>query len=163
MSEPSNRSAPYVLSPGEACGPARAVGGRIRLLAGSQQTGDAVTVFEAELDKGGPPLHVHDVHDESLLVLSGTLLVRVGDETHELGPGAFVWLPKGVPHAFANPSDEPAHVISVSAPSGVETFLTDQFDYFAGLGGNPPEPAKVAAIAEKHSGRLIAPPILEAP
>src|SRR5688572_18923420 len=125
MQAEPERAQPYIMRPGEACGPARAVSGSMRLLAGTNQTGGTVTVFEAELDKGGPPLHVHDVHDEMLLVVSGTLLVRLGDETQEVGAGSFAYLPKGVPHAFANPSDTPTRVVAVSTPSGVETFLTE--------------------------------------
>ena len=162
MPESASRSAPYFLSPGEECSPARLAGGNMRLLAGRNQTGDTVTVFEGEiLRKGGPPLHVHDVHDEMLLVVSGTLLVRAGDDTQELGPGAFVWLPKGVPHTYANPSDAPVRVVSISAPGGVEAFLTEQADYFAGLAGNPPDFAKLAEIGAKYSGRVVGPPILE--
>ena len=59
----------------------------------------------------GPPLHVHDEDDECLYVIDGHLLVQVGEERHDLGPGCFAWLPRQVPHTFANVSDSPVHLV----------------------------------------------------
>jgi mannose-6-phosphate isomerase-like protein (cupin superfamily) len=48
------------------------------------------------------PLHVHHGDDEAWYVLEGMLRFRLGDEVCEAGPGAAVWAPKGVPHAYGN-------------------------------------------------------------
>lgn len=48
------------------------------------------------------PLHVHHLDDEAWYVLEGALRFRIGEETHELGPGGAAVAPKGTPHAYAN-------------------------------------------------------------
>ena len=46
------------------------------------------------------PLHVHDVTDEFVFVLEGSLRITVDDVVHELGVEESVFLPRGVPHRF---------------------------------------------------------------
>ena len=41
----------------------------------------------------GPPLHIHEDTDECFYVVEGRLLIQVGEDRHELGPGCFAWLP----------------------------------------------------------------------
>ena len=52
------------------------------------QEGDGTTSTEAAISEvgvgTGAPLHTHE-DDELIVVLSGTLSVRYGDETHEVG------------------------------------------------------------------------------
>lgn len=47
----------------------------------------------------GAPLHYHE-DDELIVVLEGTLEVRLGDEVHRVGPDHTVVVPPGVPHGF---------------------------------------------------------------
>ena len=52
----------------------------------------------------GVESHVHDVEDDSFLVLDGTLSLTVGDDDREVqaGPGTFVLVPAGTAHAIVN-------------------------------------------------------------
>ena len=59
----------------------------------------------------GPPLHVHHETDEFFYVIDGHLLVQAGQERHDLGPGCFAWLPRQIPHTYANVSASRAHVV----------------------------------------------------
>ncbi len=54
----------------------------------------------------GPGRHVHTHEDEGIYVISGILTVEVGDQRYEAGPESLVWLPRGVPHIFANLGEE---------------------------------------------------------
>jgi mannose-6-phosphate isomerase-like protein (cupin superfamily) len=56
-------------------------------------------------------LHVHERLEETWFVLSGELDFRVGDQTFTAGPGATVFVPPHVPHAFAN---HPTRMLSPS-------------------------------------------------
>ena len=49
---------------------------------------------------GGMPLHTNSVEHEQY-VLSGRARVRVGEDTHEVGPGSVLYIPGGVPHDYA--------------------------------------------------------------
>lgn len=46
------------------------------------------------------PLHSHAHEDEIWFVLEGEIAFILGDETRIGGPGAFVYIPRGVPHTF---------------------------------------------------------------
>ena len=86
-----------------------------------------------------PPLHVHEDADECFYVVEGRLLVQVGEERHELGPGGFAWLPRQVPHTFANVSARPVRLLGIAVPGGIEELFAEQSAYFAQLQG-PPDP-----------------------
>jgi quercetin dioxygenase-like cupin family protein len=49
---------------------------------------------------GEPPLHAHAREDEFFYVLEGEVTFKIGDDLTQVGPGAFVWAPRNVPHAF---------------------------------------------------------------
>lgn len=158
----TQRSAPYVLGPEESIRPQRYPGGAMLLRVGAQDSAGALSVYEAQLPPGvpGPPLHVHDDEDEAIYVLSGTVLVQLGDDRHEVGPGSFAWLPRGVPHTFANVGDEPARGIGINTPGGIEAMFNEQAEYFAALGeGEPPDMERLAEMAARHGSRVVGPPI----
>ena len=81
----------------------------------------------------GPPPHLHTREDESFVCLAGKLEVSLGDETFELVHGDYLFLPRDVVHAFRNPYDEEARVISVVSPAGLEA-------YYQALADLPPGP-----------------------
>ena len=65
------------------------------------------------------------------------------------GPGAFMWVPEGVPHAFANRTDRPARMFfQSSVPGGHENY----FEELAQLlrAGGPPDPAAVADLRLRY-------------
>jgi quercetin dioxygenase-like cupin family protein len=57
----------------------------------------------------GPNLHRH-AYDETFVILEGSVLVRVGDESLEGGPGDIVIGPAGTPHGFTNRGPGPARL-----------------------------------------------------
>lgn len=157
----SERSAAYVLGPEEGIRPQRYPGGPMWLRVGAVESAGALSFYEAVIPPGaaGPPLHVHTDEDEAIYVLSGTVVVQLGDDRHELGRGSFAWMPRGVPHAFANPGDEPARGLGISTPGGIEEMFNRQATYFDSLAeGEQPDMARLAELSAPH-GRLLGPPI----
>jgi quercetin dioxygenase-like cupin family protein len=95
-----------------------------RLLSGDQ-SGGALDVSLITQPPGiATPLHVHSREAEAFYVLEGTLLYRAGDDLHELGPGSFIYLPSGVPHAFRITGRKPVRFLGLVAPAG----LMDLYD-----------------------------------
>ena len=74
------------------------------------QEGDGTTSTDASISEvgvgTGAPLHAHE-DDEIIVVLSGTLSVRYGDETHEVGADHTIVVPPNVPHGFTAVGDGP--------------------------------------------------------
>ena len=62
------------------------------------------------------PLHKHVMHSESIYVLEGNGLFQLGDKTLEVGPGDYIKVPEGVPHALKVVSQVPLKAISIQAP-----------------------------------------------
>jgi len=48
---------------------------------------------------GGMPRHTNTVEHEQY-VLRGRARIRIGDETHEVGPGTVLYIPAGAPHSY---------------------------------------------------------------
>ena len=108
---------------------------------------------------GGPPLHVHHVQHEAIHVMTGRLLVRIGDRTFTLETGGFAYMPAQIPHAFLNLTDEPAEIVVVFTPGGGHRFFEE-------LGPATrcasPDRAQIAAIFERHDMTLLGPPLTAA-
>jgi mannose-6-phosphate isomerase-like protein (cupin superfamily) len=98
------------------------------------------------------PLHVHAHDDELHVVLEGTIAMRCGDRDFTAASGTVAFLPRRVPHAFRNPGDAPARLLTVFTPGGFD-------DLVAELRGMPPADAgdetKRDVIRARHGIRII--------
>ena len=103
-------------------------GNQIAFLADAEETGGALGAIEftAPHAFAGPPPHVHRGFHDVVVVLEGTIDVRLGDEAYTAGPGAFVHAPPGVAHTFSNPSDEPLRFLNLYVPGGFERFFRER-------------------------------------
>src|SRR5215471_14947366 len=63
----------------------------------AEDSGGTLSAFELHaLPQSGPARHVHHREDEWYYVLAGDFIFHAGDEQHQLGPGASIWLPRGI-------------------------------------------------------------------
>jgi quercetin dioxygenase-like cupin family protein len=99
------------------------------LKAEGRHSGGTLTVYEATLGprRAGPPVHIHRTADEAFYVLAGEMTFQVGEATHTLPVGSFVFVPHGVAHTFWNEGLESARQLTFFTPSGIE-------DVFEALG-----------------------------
>jgi mannose-6-phosphate isomerase-like protein (cupin superfamily) len=65
----------------------------------SEASGGAFSLFEEVSPLADTPLHMHRDEDELFYVLEGEHVFRVGDDEFRVGPGGFVFAPRGVPHS----------------------------------------------------------------
>lgn len=61
---------------------------------------------------------------------AGVLTFVVGDRRFEASAGELVWLPRQVPHTFANLGNEPVWAFGVTTPAGLEGMFAEQGAYF---------------------------------
>jgi quercetin dioxygenase-like cupin family protein len=121
----------------------------------AQDTAGQLCIFEyTGAAKGGPPLHVHPKQDEVFYVLAGEYLFQVGSERHTLGPGDTIFLPRGVPHTFAQLTDA-GRLLFLMQPAG------KMEAYFQVLGAlaAPPSPPEGAKIFADHEMEVVGPPL----
>ncbi len=145
-----------------------------RIKLDGDQTGGRFALWENVLPRGAaPPLHSHP-QDETLYVLDGQLtawvvepeLARDESEppawvaTHgrACGPGAVVFAPGGVPHAFRVESDT-ARVLVLSTPAGIEDMVRGlsepaQWPWLQPPPDGPRVPAERLAAVESATGMV---------
>ncbi|MFB7470420.1 cupin domain-containing protein [Kitasatospora sp. NPDC056184] len=125
-SEPQAGPAVRVVGPGE--GEKIVLGTtQMRVLEDGSHTGHRLAIAESVLapHAQGPPQHRHGRHDEGFYILSGTVRFTVGDEDHDAGAGTLVVVPPGTPHTFANPTDQPAVMLSTFTPDLYVQYFRD--------------------------------------
>ncbi len=118
------------------------------------ESADAYALIESEVPpNGGPPLHLHRREDESFYVLAGTYECRVGERGIQLGPGGYVFGPRGVPHTYRNVGPTPARHLVIISPPGFEKFLEALSAWPAG----PPDMPALARLAAEDDLSFVSP------
>lgn len=114
---------------------------QMRLLEDGSTTEHRLGVGEATLPThtDGPPQHRHAEHGEGFYVISGTARFTVGQTSYDAVPGTLVMVPPGVPHTFANPSDQPTVLLNTFTPDLYVQYFRDLRDTIAHGQGLTPE------------------------
>jgi mannose-6-phosphate isomerase-like protein (cupin superfamily) len=108
----------------------------------------------------GPPLHSHPWQAWDV-VTRGRVRYRVGDDTWDLEPGDFVYVPRDVVHAFMAIGDEPAEVVQYQWPGGFHVAYAELAAVFA---KGKPDFGALQEVAQRHRITLHGPPLrAEAP
>jgi oxalate decarboxylase/phosphoglucose isomerase-like protein (cupin superfamily) len=143
------------------------------LKAGAEQS-KIWSTFEAEIAPGfDVGAHLHQQAEEVFYVLEGELDLlafhpsartngdwrtwtsKTGDTVLRGGPGSFMFVPAGCPHAFFNPGPEPARMLFLVSPAGHELYLQELTDLLATAG--PPDQAEIAALRQRHDIHQVTP------
>lgn len=120
-----------------------------------KDTNGDLTVFEyTGNEKGGPPLHVHPNQDEIFFIVQGEYLFQVGEDKHNLKAGDTIFLPRTIPHAFAQLTDK-GKMFFLFQPSG------KMEDFFRAIGNqaSTPTPEQGAKIFAAHDMKVVGPPL----
>ncbi len=136
--------------------------------ASAARTRGALSVVEFLHPAGfATPSHIHHRADEAFFVLSGSIRGFCGEQVWEAGTGAFVWLPKGVPHGYSVDDGDPVRTLAITLPGGFDTFVAEV--------GEPaprhelpqvlvmPDIAVLLAAATKDGQEILGPPRLGQP
>ncbi|UYQ93189.1 cupin domain-containing protein [Chitinophaga horti] len=122
----------------------------------SKDTDAQLTVFDyTGREKGGPPLHLHPHQDETFYIVEGRYLFQVGEEQFTLQAGDTIFLPRNVPHTFAQLTDQ-GKMFFFFQPSG------KMEDFFRAIGAlkGVPTPEEGARIFAAHDMKVVGPPLL---
>ncbi len=82
----------------------------------------ALVDLQVAPDDGTPP-HIHHAEDEMFYVLEGELSVWADGKKTVATPGAFVYIPMGVVHAFRNETQSSVRFLCGITPAGFEQFF----------------------------------------
>jgi mannose-6-phosphate isomerase-like protein (cupin superfamily) len=102
---------------------------RVECLLDKADTAGAVSVFDVSFPAGAgsfgatvragepPPLaHSHLRFDEVMHLLEGDVEVAIGDGTRHAAAGDVIYVPRGVPHGFANRGQSRARILFTAVP-----------------------------------------------
>jgi mannose-6-phosphate isomerase-like protein (cupin superfamily) len=97
----------------------------VDVLVGGGQTDGHLGLIDETLSPAfdGPPLHVHPDFDELFFMLDGVLTFQIRGNREMVGTGKWLLAPRGVPHTFANHSNQKARVLIAVTPAGFERYF----------------------------------------
>ncbi len=156
--KPKRNNKPFVVKATESrFGEKTALGGKSPndIKVSRKDTNGDLTVFEyTGNEKGGPPLHVHPYQDEVFFIVQGEYLFQVGEEKYTLKAGDTIFLPRTIPHTFAQLT-EFGKMFFIFQPSG------KMEDFFRAIGAltSPPSPEQGAKIFADHNMKVVGPPL----
>jgi quercetin dioxygenase-like cupin family protein len=121
------------------------------ILVSGEDTNGAFCVLHCNGKKdGGPPLHVHELEDETFYVLEGEITFFIGDQTILAKAGDYVFAPRGIPHTFKVCSEETQFIVT-AYPSGFDQFVKElSVPFYKGFikPEDPPSAEKIQKLIE---------------
>ena len=129
--------------------------------AATDETQGRFTCMDQRVPGGyAAPLHIHRDEDEAWYILEGEVTFYCGDDQFSAGSGAWVYLPRDVPHAFKVGANE-ARLLTFTAPSGFADFVAASGELASERAIPPQGPldvAKLQEIAAKYHIEIVGPP-----
>ncbi len=124
----------------------------VRYLVSGEQTGGRLSLVEHPIRPKAlaAPTHTHTHEDEISYVVEGRVGIQIGERVLIAEPGATVFKPRGIPHAFWNAGDTPARVLEVITPAGFEGYFREMAALFSAAEAGLPDPEKAAALFAKY-------------
>ncbi len=130
----------------------------------SADTNGLYTLFVNSAEPGGgSPPHIHHQEDEAFFILEGTYEFLLGEKTLELGPGSFLFAPRGIPHASKNVGTTRSRMLVIVSPAGLENCFAEMGQPVTDLSApptasGPPDIEKLVAITQKYGVEMLPPP-----
>lgn len=127
--------------------------------ANANQTGGAFGLMEQLAPVGsGSPYHVHRAEDESFYVMEGEAEFISADRRFVGGPGAYVFLPRDMPHGYRVLGASAARFLILTTPGGFEGFVIEMGEPARSL--TLPEPTepdmnKLTVVAAKYRIEIL--------
>jgi mannose-6-phosphate isomerase-like protein (cupin superfamily) len=142
------------------------LGNRMSVKATADSTGGAFGLVESLMPPGfSPPMHVHHREDESFYILEGELTLQCGERRFRAGAGAFVFLPRDVPHTFVVEGDRPARMLTFLTPGGGEGVFIEggrQPERDGLPPATPPDVNALKRVSARFGAEIVGPPIAPA-
>ena len=87
------------------------------VLATSDSTGGAYSMLHHTAPPGhATPYHLHHVEDEAFYVLDGEFTFICQGEKTVVGPGGYIFLPRGIPHGIRCTGSGPSTMLILAMP-----------------------------------------------
>jgi uncharacterized RmlC-like cupin family protein len=112
--------------------------------------------------RSATPLHRHHDEDEAFYILSGTAEFHCDGKTLTGGPGDFLFLPAGLPHAYIVGAEAPLRQLALAgagAPSSFDMFVQQASEPARERRlPRPLDPEALRQAAAQHGIEILGPP-----
>jgi ketosteroid isomerase-like protein/quercetin dioxygenase-like cupin family protein len=102
------------------------------------------------------PYHTHHGEDEAFYVLDGRVRFVCDGEWLDAGPGTWVYGPREIPHGFKVAGAQPARMLLMCAPAGLEKFVLELCAPADAVPA-PPDMGRLAAAAARFNIDILGP------
>jgi mannose-6-phosphate isomerase-like protein (cupin superfamily) len=134
-------------------------GNRVTFVYREPNAAYSIVEWAAAPSAPGTPLHLHQATDEAFYVLEGTFGFQVGDRTLEAPTGTFVFVPRGVGHAFWNGGTIEAKLLSTVSPPGFEGYFEELSEGLAVARDDAQAASNLRKdLSEKYDIEVLGPP-----
>ena len=132
------------------------LGDKQRILLTGEDTGGSYSLIENYNPPGASiPLHLHRNEDETFYVVSGEVDFQINGETVRATAGTTAYLPRNAPHSFTVVGSEPAKMLIMLVPAGLEKYFEELSELPSDA---PPDMKRVIEISERYGIEFLVPP-----
>lgn len=104
------------------------------------------------------PLHVHEQTDESFYVLEGSLTFHADGRTIVVGPGDYVFIPRGTPHAQGNVTASSTVLLTTLVPGDFAAFFRARAELVLTVPPDHPDyGARMRELGKDHDIKVLGP------
>jgi quercetin dioxygenase-like cupin family protein len=143
-------------------------GGTYTIITSGAETNGAYAAIEMVVPPGGGPIpHAHREIEESFYVLDGEVVFKSETQTYTAPKGSYIHIPLGgAVHCFKNKSDQPARLLCLVKPAGLDEFFKEA----AAIRASAPNPSapptdeerkNIEALAVRYGQELFPPDYLD--
>ena len=123
----------------------------------SEDTDGKISALELILEAEGPPPHIHHAEDEMFYVLEGEVDFQIGETSVRAAAGSFLLAPRDVAHSFKMVEDQPARILVMFSPAGIEKLFVEVTAAPA-LQSKEEYVQRIKSLAPKYNLELLPPP-----
>jgi quercetin dioxygenase-like cupin family protein len=125
-----------------------AIGGRTALVGPQALSGGSYDLMDQELGPGVlVPAHAHELEDQAVFVVRGTLTVWVDGVERDVPEGAYAFRPAGKPHAIWNATEGTVRFLEITNPAErFEEYIRQVSDLNASGRSSPEAIAALATV-----------------
>lgn len=129
------------------------LGDQQRVVLTGEDTGGRYALIENANAPGmSIPPHLHRNEDEMFYVLEGEVEFQIGEQIVRASAGTTIHLPRQTPHAFTIVGAQPARMLILLVPAGLEKYF-EELSRLPSEG--PPNMATVAAISARYGVEFL--------
>jgi len=109
----------------------------------------------------GTPYHLHHAEDEAFYVLDGESTFFCNGTKTVLGPGGYIFLPRGIPHGIRNDGPNPSTILILAMPGtgfvGMMQEMGEPAEERILPTPKPPDMDKLSRLCAKYGIEILGP------